>query len=151
MTTQSREEVLVTYEFLDSLPTHHAYLVHLDDKPVALLQTYDPQADPVGTAYKPELGDLGVHFLIAPGETRPGFTGRVFEALGNFLLLQLGHPRLVADPDVENEKAVARVEASGFTLGPEVTFTQHDGTTKTAQLAFFDQAGFATRSASTSG
>ena len=54
MTTQSREEVLATYEFLDSLPTHHAYLSTSDDKPVALLQTYDPQADPVGRRTQPD-------------------------------------------------------------------------------------------------
>ena len=42
----SRDEIAATYEFLDSVPTHHVYVVRLDDVPVALLQTYDPRADP---------------------------------------------------------------------------------------------------------
>lgn len=136
MTNQTREEVLATYELIDLVPTHHAYLIHVDDTPVALLHTYDPQADPVGTAYKIELGDLGVHFLIAPTGSRPGFTGNLFKALGQFALVHLGHPRVVADPDIRNAKAIERLRRAGFTFGPEATFTQHNGIEKTAQLAF---------------
>ncbi|GAA1589481.1 hypothetical protein GCM10009789_48920 [Kribbella sancticallisti] len=142
MVDKTRDEVLGIYEFLDSVPTHHAYLVRLDGVPVALFQTYDPQADPVGTAYRIEAGDIGIHFLIAPGESRPGFTGRLIWALGQFLLIERGHSRLVADPDADNDKAIDRMQRTGFTLGPEVTFTQHDGTPKTAQLAFLTREAF---------
>jgi penicillin G amidase len=151
MSDRTPDEVLAIYEFLDSVPTHHAYLVHLDDEPVALFQTYDPQADPVGTAYKIEPGDIGAHFLIAPGESRPGFTGSLLQALGHFLLIDLGHPRLIADPDARNTKAIDRLRRTGFELGQEVTFTQHDGTSKTARLAFLSRAHFLARSVSTSG
>lgn len=44
----SREEVLETYEFLDSLTTHHAFLALRDGVPVALLQTYEPGRRPAG-------------------------------------------------------------------------------------------------------
>ena len=138
----SREGVAEIYEFLDSLPTHHVYLVQLDGEPVALLQTYDPGADPVGEAYPVRAGDIGAHLLVAPGEPREGFTGNIFQAIVEFLLIQQGHPRVVVDPDARNDKAVARFTRSGFTLGPQVTITQHDGTTKPAQLGFLTRESF---------
>lgn len=142
MTDESRERVAEIYEFLDSVPTHHVYLIHLDDRPVALFQTYDPQADPIGEAYPVEAGDIGAHLLVAPGEPRKGFTGNLLQVLGTYLLVHLGHPRLVAEPDTRNDKAVARLKRCGFELGPEVTIVQHDGSTKPAQLAFVTQERF---------
>lgn len=132
----SREEIAATYEFLDSVPTHHVYVVRLDDVPVALLQTYDPRADPAGAAYDVAAGDLGVHLLIAPGPARAGFTGQLIGALGRFAFDHLGHPRIVVEPDVRNTRAIERFRRSGFVLGPEAKITQPDGSTKTAQFAF---------------
>jgi penicillin amidase len=136
MSALSRDEIAATYEFLDSVPTHHVYVVRLDDVPVALLQTYDPQADPAGTAYDVAAGDLGVHLLIAPGEARDGFTGHLVGALVRFVFAHLGHPRIVVEPDVRNTRAIERFQRSGFVLGPEAKITQPDGTTKTARFAF---------------
>ncbi|ADB29888.1 peptidase S45 penicillin amidase [Kribbella flavida DSM 17836] len=142
MTELSRDEVLGIYTFLDAAPTHHVYLIHLDDVPVALFQTYDPQADPVGEVYPVQPGDIGTHILIAPGDPRPGFTGRLFDVLFGFLLGHLGHPRVVVEPDARNAKAVARLERTGFELGPEVEIRQHDETSKRARLALLTAAGY---------
>ncbi|HZX01763.1 GNAT family N-acetyltransferase [Kribbella sp.] len=136
MRSLSRDEIAELYRFLDSLPTHHVYVVRLDGTPVALLQTYDPLADPVGAAYDVEAGDLGVHLLVAPGDPRPGFTGTLIEVLIGYLFEQLGNPRIVVDPDVRNAPAIDRFRRSGFTLGPEAKISHPDGSTKTAQLAF---------------
>ncbi|TDD20236.1 GNAT family N-acetyltransferase [Kribbella turkmenica] len=132
----SRDGIAEIYRFLDSVPTHHVYLVHLDDVPMALLQTYDPQADPVGAAYDVVAGDLGLHFLIAPGAPRPNFTGNLLAVVGRFVFVHLGHPRVVVDPDVRNDRAIDRFHRQGFTPGPEVKITLPDGTVKDAQLAF---------------
>jgi penicillin amidase len=136
MSGWAREEVARTYKFLDSVPTHHVYVVRLDEVPVALLQTYDPQADPAGAAYDIEPGDLGVHLLIAPGDPRPGFTGHLIEALATFAFDHLGHPRIVVEPDIRNTTAITRFHRSGFTLGPQAKITHPNGTTKSAQYAF---------------
>ncbi|MFG1627552.1 GNAT family N-acetyltransferase [Kribbella sp. NPDC049227] len=138
----SRDEIAATYEFLDSVPTHHVYVVRLDGVPVGLLHTYDPQADPVGAAYEIRAGDIGAHLLVAPGDPRPGFTGNLLRAIGRFVFVHLGHPRLVAEPDTRNERAVDRLYRSGFTIGPEVKITLPDGTTKTAQLGFLTAERF---------
>ncbi|MGW1341457.1 GNAT family N-acetyltransferase [Kribbella sp. NPDC002412] len=138
----SRDEIEGIYRFLDSVPTHHVYIVHLDGAPIALLQTYDPQADPVGASYDVQAGDIGLHFLIAPGDPRPNFTGNLLKVLGLFLFAHLGHPRVVVDPDVRNDRAIDRFLRTGFTTGPEVKITHPDGTTKTAQLAFLTRERF---------
>ncbi|WP_427886155.1 GNAT family N-acetyltransferase [Kribbella sp. GL6] len=139
MQSLSRDEIAEIYRFLDSVPTHHVYVVRLDGAPAALLQTYDPRADPVGAAYDVEAGDLGVHLLIAPGEARPGFTGSLIEVLLAFVFEELGNPRIVVDPDARNTPAITRFQRSGFTLGPEAKIIHPDGTTKTAQLAFLQR------------
>ena len=132
MTDKAVEEVRDVYAFVDSLDTHHAHLVHHDGAPVALLQTYEPLHDPVGEVYAARPDDLGVHLLVAAGDPRPGFTA----SLVGFLLASIRtmHPaarRLVVEPDVDNEKSVARVLRSGFEPGPVVDLGH-----KTAQLAF---------------
>ncbi|GAB4000814.1 hypothetical protein GCM10029992_34100 [Glycomyces albus] len=71
MTSHSRQEVLEIYEFLDSLTTHHAYLVLRDDEPVALFQTYEPDADPVGSTTTSSPGTSG-STCSSPAPTAPG-------------------------------------------------------------------------------
>ncbi|CAM5486425.1 GNAT family N-acetyltransferase [Streptomyces narbonensis] len=119
------EQVRDIYAHLDSLTTHHGFLVDLDGEPVALFQTYDPEADRVSECYEVEPGDIGVHFLIAPSATpRPGFTAGLIGALVAFSLRD--HTRIVVEPDAANEKAIARMARAGFELGPEVVLPEVD-------------------------
>ncbi|MER8236817.1 GNAT family N-acetyltransferase [Streptomyces sp. NPDC094049] len=134
------EQVREIYAHLDSLTTHHGFLVSRDDEPVALFQTYDPAADRVGECYEVLPGDVGVHLLIAPRTApRPGWTGQLLTALIAFSLRD--HDRVVVDPDASNEKAVARMVRAGFALGPLVVLPEVDLPEvfipeKKAQLAF---------------
>lgn len=127
----SRDEVLEIYRFLDSLDTHHAYLLHRDDRPVALFQSYQPGADPIGECYEVQPGDIGAHFLVGPGVPEPGFTGTLFDLFIAFLLADPTLDRVVVEPDVRNDKAIARLLRSGFVLGPEIALPD-----KRAYLAF---------------
>ena len=86
MTEKSREEVQGIYEFLDSLDTHHAFLVILDGEPLALFQTYEPLHDPVGEAYPAREEDIGMHLLLAPATRRiPHFTPRLATSLIKYM------------------------------------------------------------------
>ncbi len=138
MTGWTREQVCEVYEYLDASPTHHAWLLELDGTSMGIFQSYEPHADPVGATYRVEPGDLGVHVLLAPVRTRrPGLTG----ALGRLIIAQLarcGTRRIVAEPDVSNDRAVARLIATGFELGPTIRLPG-----KTGQLAFLRVDGFA--------
>ncbi|WP_431896607.1 GNAT family N-acetyltransferase [Micromonospora haikouensis] len=142
MREASRERVREIYEYLDSLATHHAYLVHRDGRPAALFQTYEPAADPVGECYDVRPGDFGVHLLIGPpdGGVEPGFTGAVLDAFLAFVLADPGRLRIVAEPDARNDKAVARLVRAGFVPGPQIDLPE-----KRAQLLFLDRSVFLDR------
>ncbi|MGV9449637.1 GNAT family N-acetyltransferase [Streptomyces sp. NPDC003635] len=140
----SREQVAEIYAHLDTLDTHHAYLIERDGDPVALLQTYEPEADRVSECYEVEPGDIGVHLLLAPAGPeggRPGWTSALVAVISSYVLIGLDRQRVVVDPDVANEKAVARFLRQGFEPGPVVTLPEIDIPDvylpeKKAQLAF---------------
>lgn len=132
MTDHTREQVREVYAFLDSLETHHAYLVESGTaRPVALLQTYEPEHDPLGEVYDVQPGDRGVHLLVGPGERVPGFTGSLVQHLLGHVFSDPSVRRVVVEPDVRNERSVARFLREGFEPGPVVDLGH-----KTAQLAF---------------
>ncbi|MEU5275867.1 GNAT family N-acetyltransferase [Streptomyces asoensis] len=140
----TRDQVAEVYAHMAGLDTHHALLAELDGVPVALLQTYEPTEDRVGECYPVEPGDIGVHLLIAPaGEdgARPGWSAALMGVFAAYVLVGLDRPRVVVDPDVRNEKAVARFLRQGFEPGPVVTLPEIDLPDvhlpeKRAQLAF---------------
>ncbi|MEV1080908.1 GNAT family N-acetyltransferase [Streptomyces sp. NPDC050211] len=140
----TRDQVAEIYAHMDTLDTHHAYLVVRDAEPVAVLQTYEPDADRVGHCYEVRPGDIGVHLLLAPAGaqgTRSGWTSALVGVLLSYVLLGLDRRRIVVDPDVRNEKAVARFLKLGFAAGPAVVLPEVDLPDvylpeKHAQLAF---------------
>ncbi|WP_423464573.1 GNAT family N-acetyltransferase [Promicromonospora sp. MS192] len=148
MGEHTRDEVAATYAFVESLPTHHAYLVRWDGEPVALVQAYHPEHDPVAAAYEVAPGDLGLHFFLG-GRGPVARHGAVQDpwvvlgpALRDFLFAGAGTRRLVGEPDARNEKALRRMAALGFTAGEEVFFESAQGP-KTARMAYLtrEEAG----------
>ncbi|WP_322501121.1 GNAT family N-acetyltransferase [Streptomyces rochei] len=144
MTGLTPGQVAGVYAHMDTLDTHHAYLVVKDGEPVALFQTYEPEADRVSECYPVQPGDIGVHLLLAPAGpegARPGWTAALASALMAYVLVGLDRQRIVVDPDVDNEKAIARFLKQGFTAGPAVVLPEVDLPEvylpeKKAQLAF---------------
>ncbi|MFG3344637.1 GNAT family N-acetyltransferase [Streptomyces sp. NPDC048018] len=140
----SVEQVREIYAHLDSLTTHHGFLVHRDDEPVGIFQTYDPEADRVSECYEARPGDIGVHLFVAPSAApERGFTEGLLTALIDFALT--GRTRIVGEPDAANEKAIARLVRAGFELGPEVVLPEVDLPevfipAKEARLAFYSRA-----------
>ncbi|MFF0568409.1 GNAT family N-acetyltransferase [Streptomyces sp. NPDC004041] len=138
MADHTREQVREIYAFVDSLPTHHAYLALRDGVPAALFQTYEPDADPVGECYDVQPGDFGVHLLIAPAEGAgavKGYTEALLAAFIGYVFSDPAHLRVVVEPDARNDKAIARMVRVGFELGPEIRKPE-----KTARLAFLTRA-----------
>ncbi|MEU6404058.1 GNAT family N-acetyltransferase [Streptomyces sp. NPDC046985] len=144
MTGLTKEQVTEVYAHMDALDTHHAFLVVKDGAPAALLQTYEPAADRVSECYPVRPGDIGVHLLLAPAGPdggRPGWTEALLRAVLTYVLLVLDRGRIVVDPDVGNEKAIARFLQQGFARGPAVVLPEIDLPDvylpeKHAQLAF---------------
>ncbi|MEU2153870.1 GNAT family N-acetyltransferase [Streptomyces sp. NPDC019396] len=143
----TRDQVRDIYRHMDTLTTHHAWLVESDGTPLMLFQSYDPEADRVSECYDARTGDIGLHLLVGPahGAPRPGFTGVLLSFVTGFLLRDPGNLRVVVEPDLRNEKAVKRLERSGFELGaevvlPEVNLPEVFIPRKAARLAFLDRA-----------
>jgi hypothetical protein len=142
------DQVAEIYAHLGTLDTHHAFLVVKDGEPVALLQTYEPEADRVSECYEVRPGDIGVHLLLAPvpdGGARPGWSAALVDAITSYVLRGLDRRRVVVDPDVRNEKAIARFRRQGFETGPVVVLPEIDLPDvylpeKHAQLAFLERA-----------
>ena len=147
MTGCTREQVHEIYAYLDTLTTHHAYILHRDHQPVAIFQTYDPAADRVSECYSVEPGDVGMHLLIAPvggGAAEPGFTHHLLSVFIRFVFATPTHRRLIAEPDARNEKAITRLTHAGFVLGPEIILPEIDIPDvhlpeKRARLVIFDR------------
>lgn len=146
----TRDQVAGSYAHMDTLDTHHAFLVVRDAEPaepVALLQTYEPEADRVGECYDVRPGDIGIHLLLAPAGprgARPGWTSALVSVAASYVFRTLGRQRVVVDPDVRNEKAIARFLKQGFTAGPTVVLPEVDLPDvyipqKKAQLAFLSR------------
>ncbi|MFG1670860.1 GNAT family N-acetyltransferase [Streptomyces sp. Y7] len=140
----TRDQVSEIYAHMAGLDTHHAFLVLRDDDPVALLQTYEPEADRVSECYEVLPGDIGVHLLLAPAGpegARPGWTSVLLAVVASYVFGTLDRRRVVVDPDVRNDKAVARFLKQGFEAGPVVVLPEVDIPDvylppKEAQLAF---------------
>ncbi|MBQ0982537.1 GNAT family N-acetyltransferase [Micromonospora sp. M61] len=138
MGSHSLEQVCEIYAFVDSLPTHHAYLIMVDAEPVGLFQTYQPEADPVGERYRVQPGDIGMHLLLSPDRRLArGLTNVVGPALARFLFRDPAAQRIVVEPDIRNHLALRRLEIEGFTFDSEI-----DMPDKRAQLAFLTRDRF---------
>ncbi|UZX04647.1 acetyltransferase [Arthrobacter sp. CDRTa11] len=138
MQNMSRDEVRDIYSFVDSLDTHHAYLISVENKPAGLFQTYEPLQDPVGEVYQALPGDTGLHLLLAPA-TQPvhNFTPILISGLIRYLLSDPAKDRVVAEPDARNAKVIQRLQACGFELGAKVQLAE-----KEAQLVFLTRERF---------
>ncbi|MCX4528263.1 MULTISPECIES: GNAT family N-acetyltransferase [unclassified Streptomyces] len=128
MREASRELVQEIYEDVDRRTTHHAFIVSRDGEPVGLFQTYDCAEDRVSECYEVQPGDTGVHLLIGPtrGAAERGFSAALMNAFIGFVWSDGRTLRVVAEPDARNEKAITRLERTGFVLGPEIELPEID-------------------------
>lgn len=134
MTGHSVEKVQEIYTFVDSLDSHHAYLLRIDDHAIGIFQTYQPELDPVGECYDVQPGDVGVHLLLDAGDADlPHVTSAVFPALFRHLVADPTLTRIIAEPDIRNDRMITRLRRLGFTMGPIIDLGD-----KQAQLAFLD-------------
>ena len=136
MTDKSRDEVGEIYQWLADADTHHAYLVEDGDRPVAIFQTYDPFDDPIGEAFEPQVGDLGVHLFIGPTNLpESGFTRRLIAFLFGQVFADPAVLRLVGEPDQRNTASVRRAQEHASDHAGRIDLGH-----KTAELFFLDRA-----------
>lgn len=120
MTGLCEEEVRDVYAYIQEQEHLAAYLLVLDDEPVGLLQTYDPEIDEIGEWYDRRPGDVGAHLLLADDERRAGRTPEVIAAGLRFVVELPGCRRIVLEPDARNTASIALMERLGAERGPLV-------------------------------
>lgn len=142
MGTRTVEEVGEIYGWIAEQDHLTASLLLLEDRPLGLLQTYDPYVDEIGEHYDRRPGDLGVHLFLADDSARAGRTPELMAYLVAHVLADPAVQRIVLEPDVANEKSIALLVRHGAELGPvtEIPAPLPDLPPKTAQLAFITRA-----------
>lgn len=133
MADKSVDEVRDIYAFVDSLEAHWAWIGEEDGRPVALVQTYEPEHDPVAEAYDVRPGDLGAHVFVAPGADALAVGAGIFA----WLFADSAVQRLVGEPDADNTAILVRLEQSGFELGDRVRIGDKD-----AQMVYLTRGRF---------
>lgn len=109
------EDVERDYMAIAAHPHHDAFIGLHDGEPVFLMERYDPAHVELVGLYDPEPGDVGMHFLVAPSDTRiHGFTRAVITAVMRELFADPATARVVVEPDVRNTAVHALNEAVGF-------------------------------------
>ncbi|MEV0411022.1 GNAT family N-acetyltransferase [Streptomyces sp. NPDC050448] len=117
---------------------HDAFIGLHEGRPAFLMETYDPTKLELVGLYEARPGDVGMHFLVAPGE-RPlhGFTRAVITTVMAALFADPRTQRVVVEPDVENTAVHALNGAVGFVADGPVRKPE-----KTALLSFCTRAQF---------
>ncbi|QYJ05106.1 acetyltransferase [Nocardioides panacisoli] len=120
MQEETRDGVRDIYTYIGSQPHLSAHFLEVagEDRPLALLQTYDPAVEEIGRFYDRRPGDLGIHALLPDDPARSGRTPELVAFAMEALFARDGVRRIVLEPDVANEKSVALAEALGAERGP---------------------------------
>ncbi|MEQ6289214.1 GNAT family N-acetyltransferase [Vogesella sp. GCM10023246] len=125
-------EVSDAYHALQQGVHTDCYLGLYHGEAAFLLECYQPAHDALAAHYPVAAGDIGMHFLVAPAETRiPGFTRAVMRVILDFLFRDSATHRVVVEPDVRNAKIHAINRHAGFVYQHEIDLPH-----KRAHLAF---------------
>ncbi|MCC5036175.1 acetyltransferase [Streptomyces sp. WAC 00631] len=115
MQDADEKDVAEEYERIAAHPHHDAFLGLHRGRPAFLVERYDPAHVELAGLYDPLPGDVGMHFLTAPGDTPlHGFTRAVITTVMAMLFDDPEARRVVVEPDVRNTAVHALNEAVGF-------------------------------------
>lgn len=91
------------------------YLGILDGVPNSYWELYYAALDPLGQHYAAREHDVGLHMLLGPAECRGRrLAGDLVRTVSTRLVNRDPRTRVVAEPDVENTRAIRTLEAIGF-------------------------------------
>lgn len=109
------DDVRREHEAIAASSHHHASLGLDSGTPVFLMEHYDPAQSPIAGCYEATAADVGMHLLVAPPELPvPGYTRSVMAAVLDHLFEDPAVERVVAEPDIRNQKIQALNAAAGF-------------------------------------
>jgi acetyl CoA:N6-hydroxylysine acetyl transferase len=91
------------------------YLGLIDGVPMSYWEAYWVKGDVIENCYESHSGDQGIHLLV--GEEAylgKGFALPLLRAIVHFQFLSLGTEKVIAEPDIRNEKMIHVFEKCGF-------------------------------------
>lgn len=132
-------EVVAEYRRIAGHPHHDAFVGLFEDRPAFLVERYDPAYVELVGLYRPEPGDVGMHFLCPPTDTPVhGFTRAVITTVMAFVLDDPAARRVVVEPDLRNTAVHALNAAVGFVPAGPISKPE-----KEALLSFCTREQFA--------
>ncbi len=109
------EEVKQNYHDILNDGHSQVFLGHIDGNAKFLLELYNPQHEAVGKHYDVQVGDLGMHILIAPAEKKiSNFTFDIFSYIMDYMFSLPQTRRIVVEPDSNNHKVHQINKRAGF-------------------------------------
>ena len=108
------DQLAQTASHIDSISVE-PFIVELDGKPIAYLQSYDPHMEDHHPYQDQPFGTLGIDLSIGdPALIGKGHGPRMIDAFVA-MLFEEGCPRVIIDPDPANAAAIRAYEKAGFT------------------------------------
>ncbi|MFJ8647104.1 GNAT family N-acetyltransferase [Streptomyces sp. NPDC093546] len=127
MAEHSVADVRRDYAAIAAHPHHDAFIGLHDGEPAFLMERYDPSKVELVGLYDAQPGDVGMHFLVAPSDTRiHGFTRAVITAVMAELFRDPATARVIVEPDVRNKAVHALNEAVGFEIVEKIAKPEKD-------------------------
>ncbi|MGE6630936.1 GNAT family N-acetyltransferase [Bacillus sp. NPDC077027] len=120
-------------------PHQTLYLGTIDGKPMSYFEAYNVKGDVIEKYYESAPHDQGIHLLIGePTYVGKGLAGPLLREMTNFQFQQNKQTKkIVAEPDIRNEKMIHVFETCGFERVKSVKLPD-----KTGLLMFCDRERF---------
>jgi aminoglycoside 6'-N-acetyltransferase len=108
-----QQELSDIEDHIDSISVE-PFIVELNGKPIAYIQSYDPHMEESHPYQDQPFGTLGIDLSIGdPALIGKGHGPRMIEAFVT-MLFEEGCPRVIIDPDPSNAAAIRAYEKAGF-------------------------------------
>ena len=122
--------------------SHHTlYIGMLNGTPMSYWESYWAADDIVAQHYVAHPADQGIHLLIGEPEfLGKGYALPLLQAMTQFQFQHSETQKIVAEPDIRNQKMIRVFERCGFAFQQEITLPD-----KTSALLFCDRAQFQQR------
>jgi RimJ/RimL family protein N-acetyltransferase len=114
------------------------YIGHINGEPMSYWECYWAKDDVIANYYDVENGDQGIHLLFGPVQfLGKGLALPFLRAMTAFLFQQEGTKKIVAEPDIRNEKMIHIFQKCGFEPQKEIDLPDKRGL-----LMFCDRTSF---------
>jgi penicillin amidase len=127
----SLEELTKEYQKQKEENNSSNFLLCYDIQPIALFEVYQVSNTELALTYSAEVGDFGIHLLMAPHKEllplKKDINKISEKTLSTILQMLFSYPsvkRVVAEPDAQNKYACRLAEQAGMSFIAEIELTE---------------------------